>query len=165
MKTFRLLLFVSCLVIISSCVAILRPVSVQQNSTLDGYKYIYITPSSAITSTTGGVYGGSYGIYGSTQTKSISPCDIIAGIMIKKGFTQVTKIYPEFTPQTLIINYGESGRRYVGLGYTIEVTLQMLSAKTHEIVCTSTAEGIGSTEADDIRIAITRALEEIFPSK
>ena len=85
--------------------------------------------------------------------------------MIKKGFTQIPNISPELASQTLIINYGESGRRNVGLGYTIEVTLQILSAKTHEIVCISTAEGQGSTEADDIRIAITRALEEVFPSK
>ena len=165
MKPFRLLTILSCLVFMSSCAATLLPVSVQHNSTLDGYKYVYITPTSGITSTTGGVYGGSYGVYGSTQTKSIYPSDIIAGIMIKKGFTQIPNISPELASQTLIINYGESGRRNVGLGYTIEVTLQILSAKTHEIVCISTAEGQGSTEADDIRIAITRALEEVFPSK
>ena len=158
MKPFRLLTIFSCLVLMSSCAATLLPVSVQQNSTLDGYKYVYITPTSGITSTTGGVYG-------STQTKSIYPSDIIAGIMIKKGFTQIPNISPELASQTLIINYGESGRRNVGLGYTIEITLQILSAKTHEIVCISTAEGQGSTEADDIRIAITRALEEVFPSK
>ena len=166
MKPFRLLTILFCLVLMSSCAATLLPVSVQQNSTLDGYKYVYITPTSGITSTTGGVYGGSYGVYGSTQTQSIYPSDIIAGIMIKKGFTQIPNISPELASQTLIINYGESGRRNVGLlSYTIEVTLQILSAKTHEIVCISTAEGLGSTEVDDIRIAITRALEEVFPSK
>ena len=53
----------------------------------------------------------------------------------------------------------------VGLGYTIKITLQFLTAKTHEVVCTSTAEGQGSTETDDIRIAINRALDEVFPSK
>lgn len=77
MKPFRLLTILSSLVLISSCAATLLPVSVQQNSTLDGYKYVYITPTSGITSTTGGVYGGSYGVYGSTQTKSIYPSDII----------------------------------------------------------------------------------------
>ena len=50
------------------------------------------------------------------------------------------------------------------LGYTIEITLQFLSADTHEVVCTSTAEGMGETEADDIRIAIQKALTEVFPS-
>ncbi len=165
MKLFRTLYFAFCLVFLGSCTTTLLPVSVQQNSTLEGYKYVYITPSSGITSTTGGVYGGSSSVYGSTVTKSVYPSDIIAGFMIKKGFTIIPSISPDLAHQTLIINYGESGRRNVGMGYTIEVTLQILSAKTHEIVCISTAEGLGSTEADDIRIAILRALEEVFPTK
>ena len=168
MKLFRIIVIMFCLAFMCSCTAKLLPVTVKQNSTLEGYKYVYITPTSGITSTTGGVYGGQHGVYGSTQTKSIRPSDIIAGIMIKKGFTQIPNISPKLAPQTLIINYGESGRRNIGgglLGYTIEVTIQILSAKTHEIVCISTAEGQGSTEADDIRIAINRALEEIFPTK
>ena len=61
-------------------------------------------------------------------------------------------------------NYGETGRRNVFWGYTIEITLQILSADTLEVLCTTTAEGMGSTEADDIRIAITRAMEAIFPN-
>ena len=32
-------------------------------------------------------------------------------------------------------NYGESGRRNRGLGYTIEVTIQFSSAKTNEMIC------------------------------
>ena len=165
MKLFRIIVIMFCLAFMCSCTAKLLPVTVKQNSTLEGYKYVYITPTAGITSTTGRVYGGSHSVYGSTQTKSIYPSDIIAGIMIKKGFTQIPNISPELAPQTLIINYGESGRRNVFLGYTIEVTIQILSAKTHEIICISTAEGQGSTEADDIRIAINRALEEIFPTK
>ena len=51
---------------------------------------------------------------------------------------------------------------FSGGGYTIEITLQFLSAQSHEVVCTSTAEGMGETEADDIRIAINRALDELF---
>ena len=165
MKIIKILFAFCGAVLLNGCAATLLPVSVTKNLGLSEYKYVYITPTSGITSTTGGVYGGSYGVYGSTQTKSIYPSDIIAGIMIKKGFTQVPNIIPEIATQTLIINYGESGRRNVGLGYTIEVTLQFLSAKTHEIVCISTAEGQGATEADDIRIAINRALDEVFPSK
>lgn len=165
MKSLKVILVICCVVLLNACAATLLPVSVTKNSSLDKYRYVYITPTSGITSTTGGVYGGSYGVYGSTQTKSIYPSDIIAGIMIKKGFTQVPNITPEIADQTLIINYGESGRRNVGLGYTIEITLQFLTAKTHEVVCTSTAEGQGSTETDDIRIAINRALDEVFPSK
>ena len=64
--------------------------------------------------------------------------------------------------KTLIVNYGESGRRDVFWGYTIEVTIQFLSANTNEVVCVTTAEGIGDTEADDITKAITRALDAVF---
>lgn len=165
MKSLKILFAICCTILLNGCTATLLPVSVTKNSSMDEYKYVYITPTSGITSTTGGVYGGSYGVYGSTQTRSISPSDMIAGVMIKKGFTQVPNITPEIAAQTLIINYGESGRREVGLGYTIEITLQFLSAKTHEIICVSTAEGQGLSEADDIRIAIIRALDEVFPSK
>jgi hypothetical protein len=47
-------------------------------------------------------------------------------------------------------------------GYTIEVTIQFVSAKTNSLVCSCTAEGIGSTEADDIREAITRCLDKLI---
>ena len=69
---------------------------------------------------------------------------------------------PELAKETLIVNYGESGRRNRGLGYTIEVTIQFISAYTHEMFCSCTAEGQGSTEADDIRQAIKRALDGLF---
>lgn len=165
MKPFKTISCICCLVLMYSCIATLLPVTVKQNSTLEGYKYVYISPTSGITSTTGGIYGGTYGLYGAAETKSVSPGDIIAGYMIRKGFIQVPEIRPELATQTLIINYGESGRRNVAWGYTIEVTLQFLSAQTLEIICTSTAEGMGSTESDDIRIAINRALEETFAAK
>lgn len=164
MKSFKLLSVICSLLFFSSC-ASLQPAVVTRHTSLDGYRYVYITPTSGLTSSSGGVYGGTYGVYGSTQSKSVNPSDIIAGYMIRKGFVQVPEIKPELASQTLIVNYGESGRRNVfgGLGgYTIEITLQFLSAHNHEVVCISTAEGMGSTEADDIRIAINRALEEVF---
>lgn len=69
---------------------------------------------------------------------------------------------PQLLDETLIVSYGESGRRNVNLGYSIEVTIQFLSAKTNMPVCVCTAEGQGSTEADDIRIAINRALKPLL---
>lgn len=62
----------------------------------------------------------------------------------------------------MIVNFGESGRRNVNLGYSIEVTIQFLNAKTLNPIVVCTAEGQGSTEADDIRIAINRALGPLF---
>lgn len=75
---------------------------------------------------------------------------------------QVPEITPEIAEKTLIVNYGESGRRNLNLGYTIEVTIQFITAKEHKIICSTTAEGQGSTEADDIRQAITRAVDAAF---
>ena len=61
-------------------------------------------------------------------------------ILLKEGFLQIPELKPELTDNTLIVNYGESGRRKRGLGYTIEVTIQFLSAKTNTIVCSCTGE-------------------------
>ena len=63
----------------------------------------------------------------------------------------------------MLFRSGESGRRNRGLGYTIEVTIQFISAKTKQMICSCTAEGQGETEADDIRQAIRRALDGLFP--
>lgn len=75
------------------------------------------------------------------------------------------ELNPELADQTVVVNYGESGRRGLNLGYTIEITIQFVSYKTNELICTCTAEGQGSTEADDIRIAIERALESLFKTE
>lgn len=165
MKIIKILFAFCGAVLLNGCAATLLPVSVTKNSGLSEYKYVYITPTTGLTSGSGGVYGGNYGVYGSSVNKSVNPSDIIAGYMMRKGYVQVPEIKPELAFQTLIINYGETGRRSVFWGYTIEITLQFLSAQSHEVVCTSTAEGMGETEADDIRIAINRALDEVFPSK
>ena len=78
------------------------------------------------------------------------------------GFVILPEIRPERLKETIIVNYGETGRRSLNLGYTIEITLQFISAHDHKVLCTCTAEGQGSTEADDIREAITRALNGLF---
>ena len=152
-----------CLIVLSltGCASLLPP-TVTRHSTLDGYKYVYITQTTEKTSVTGGTYGGWYGIYGSTSTHSINPSDVISGHFLKRGYTRLPEIRPELADQTLIVNFGESGRRSAGLGYTIEVTIQLLSAKTNEVICVGVAEGQGETEADDVRIAIDRCMNEIF---
>ena len=136
-----------------------------EKTPIEMYKYAYISPTKELTSSTGGTYGGQYGIYGSSTTKSVNPSDVIAGILIKQGYIILPELKSELANETLIINYGESGRRNRGLGYTIEVTIQFSSAKTNEMICSCTAEGQGETEADDIRQAIRRALSSLFPEK
>lgn len=148
-------------IILTSC-ASLQPVNVTKNSSLDKYTYFYITPTETKTGSSGGVYGNSYGVYGSSISRSTNPADIISGYLIKKGLIRLPELKSDLADNTMIINYGETGRRPKGLGYTIEITLQIISAKTSEVICLVTGEGMGETEADDIRIAINRCLDEMY---
>ena len=65
-------------------------------------------------------------------------------------------------PNTMILSYGESDRHQMGLGYAIEVTIQFIDASTNELILTSSAAGIGNTEADDIRKATLNCLHNVF---
>lgn len=135
---------------------------IQQNEPLSSYKYFYITPTTKLTSSSSEVYGSKYGVYGGSTTKTLNPIDVISGTLLKQGMVRLPELEQNLLDQTLIVNYGESGRRNLNLGYSIEVTIQFLQARTYSVVCICTAEGQGSTEADDIRIAINRALEPLF---
>ena len=151
-------------VLFFSCTTLLLPASTVKNSSTENYKYIYITPTKNLTSSAGEVYGGAYGLYGATQSKSVNPADVISGLLTKKGFIRLPELKAELNDKTLIVNYGESGKRDTGLGgYTIEVTIQFVSGKLNELVSSCTAEGQGQTEADDIRQAINRCLVALFP--
>lgn len=140
----------------------LQPATSLKNASLDGFKYIYVTPANSVTSSTGFTINGEI----NSKTKTLNPADLITGILIKEGLIRLPEIKPELAEETLIINYGESGKRNTGFGgYTLEVTIQFISAKTNSLVCSCTAEGQGSTEADDIRLAITRCLNELTTMK
>lgn len=162
MTSLKRLIFAVCSVLMLGACAPLRTPVIVKHAPVEMFKYAYITPTKELTSSTGSTYGGQYGIYGSSTTKSVNPSDIIAGILIQRGFIIVPEIKPELAKETAIVNYGESGRRNRGLGYTIEVTIQFISADTNQMICSCTAEGQGSTEADDIRQAIKRALDGLF---
>ena len=136
--------------------------TIQQNEPINNYKYFFITPTTEVTSSYGGISGNNYGVFGSSMTQSFNPSDVISGILLKQGYARLPELNNELLEKTLIVNYGESGRRVVRRGYTTEITIQFLSAKTHSIVCVCTAEGYGLTEADDIKIAVNRALEQLF---
>ena len=165
MKTLKLLGFIIfCVSTFCSCGSLKEPIIVKHTS-LDGYKYAYISTTKEITSKVSIASANQYGAYGEAIEKTIIPSDVISGILIKKGFIILPELNPELADQTVVVNYGESGRRGLNLGYTIEVTIQFVSYKTNELICTCTAEGQGSTEADDIRIAIERALESLFKTE
>lgn len=148
---------------ISGCV-VLKPVEAKRLGDISAYQFVFISPTQTLSSDTGGGYIG-YGTSGGFSymaSKSINPADVISGILMKKGFVIIENITNP--TQTLIVKYGQSDKREVlgGLGgYTLEVSIQILDAKTQEPLFLCTAEGQGSTETDDIREAITRCLQEL----
>lgn len=161
MKTIHLICFITCSIsILTGCAPLKTPVIVK-NAPIEKYKYIYVSPTRELTSGT----GSGFGIYSASITQSVNPRDVISEILINEGFTLLPELKPELTNETLIVNYGEGKRRKRGLGSTLEITLQFLSAQSYEVLCTCTAEGQGSTEADDIRMAIRRALSGLFSNK
>lgn len=158
MNTVKKVFFVLCSIfMLGSCASLRKPVIVI-NAPIETFKYAYISPTSELTSSSGVT-----GVYGYSKTKSVNPSDVIAGKLIKEGFIILPELDSELSNKTLIVNYGESGRHDRGFGYSIEVTIQFISAETKQLICTCTAEGLGETEADDIRKAISKALDGLFP--
>jgi hypothetical protein len=160
-KHLFLLLIVSAMITVSPGCVSLKPVLTTKTESLSNYKYVLLTPTSTINSGSGITVGSQF-IYTSTST---NPIDVIYGFLSKEKFSRIPELRPEVLNETLIVNYGETGRRMIPwrLGaYTIEVTIQFLSASTYKSVGSCTAEGIGNTEADDIRSAINRCLRSLF---
>ena len=157
MQKVCILVFACITFLLTSC-ASMRPAVVNKVTSLDNYTYFYITPTQELTSSSGASISGQY----YSTSKTINPSDVIAGTLIKRGFLRLPELDQDKLDKTIVVNYGESGRRNVNLGYSIEITLQFVSALDHSLICVTTAEGQGSTETDDIRIAINRALEALF---
>lgn len=161
MKTINVIYVILLGLLFASCSSV-KPATISKNDDIKKYKYFYISPTNSLTSSSGTTINGQY----YSSTKSVNPSDIITGILTKEGFIKIPELNNELKDQTLIINYGESGRRGTGLGsYAIEVTIQFITANTHTSISSCTAEGRGETEADDIRKAIKSCLGAIFQNK
>ena len=167
MKTIRLLGILIFSVLVNSCSPQLRPLkpatAIKDNST-ENFKYVFISPTNSLSSGSGRISASRYGLSGSTTSKSVNPTDVITGILAKEGFIRLPELKTDLYSETLIVNYGESGRSPRGKGYTMEVTIQFVSAESNELISSCSAEGQGETEADDIRQAINRCLSVLFTS-
>ena len=147
------------LIFFISCSSRLLPTKVEMTTPLDGYRFAVIPSTGSKNSTLTSVYNG----YGASTSQSTNPRDIIAGVLLKKGYIILSEVDKNYIDKTIIVNYGESGKRKTGLGgYALEVTINLISAKTYQPLCSCISEGQGSTEADDIRIAITRCLASLL---
>ena len=163
MKFKRILTTVGLTILVASCVS-LEPATFTKNGEIRDYKYIHISQTTSLTSGSGESINGQY----YSTNKSVNPRDVISGILAKEGFILMQELKNELSSETLIATYGESGQRTVlgGLGgYTTEVTIQFISSGTNSLISSCTAEGIGDTEADDIRKAITRCLNSVLSNK
>ncbi len=138
--------------------------TVMRNASTDEFKYAYVIPTGGLTSGSGNMSV----LFGESVTRSVNPAGVIAGALMKRGYTVLHEARPDVAGQTMIVAYGESGRRKTGMGtYAIEVSIQFASAQTNEPLCSCVAEGrvveeFGSVEADGIRQAIDRCLAALF---
>lgn len=159
MKKLLLLAFISLL--LSGCGALLNAPVASLEGNLKDYNYVYVIPTSPVTSSSG-VFSSGYGVYGG-ETKTVSPSEIICGYLMKKGYTPLPSVDPELAEKTLIVSYGFSGRRQLDLfSYASVIIIQFRDAKTHKIVASCEAEGCGSDETEDILQAINSGLNSIF---
>ena len=145
----------------SGCIA-LEPTTVTRHSSLEGYQYVYITPTSEKTSVSGAVVGGTYGVYGATESKSVNPSDLISGHFLKRGYIRIPEINPDYIDRTIIVNYGETKSLSDGFYYYEGVIIQIISAKTNELICVCSAEESGSNESQALSAAINECMKEIF---
>lgn len=163
MKKFCLFLFLALAFV--GCSVTQNTSSAGATNPFRGYRYFHVVATEKISSSEGSVYGGQYGTYGSSVTKTVNPADVITGYMMKKGFISLPDLSGRHPGKTLYISYGESGRKFKGIGYSIEITIQFLDADSHELVLVESAEGMGDTEADDIRKAILKCMKKVFNEK
>lgn len=144
--------------VIGGC-AVLQEPQVKRFHDMNGYKYAIIPQTASHTSGSGGIsYDMGFGMVASgAVSKSVNPGEVIAGILMKKGYIVVDKSDRD---GAFIVKYGQGDSRM--LGEILEITIQMLDSKTHEPLFICTAEGkMGDTETDNIRKAIARCLRDL----
>lgn len=159
----RLLFIVVTACILTGC-GVLHVPTADVKGNVYKYNYVYVIPTSGVTSSSG-VYGNQYGVYGGS-TKTVNPSEVISGYLMKKGYTILPSVDPNLAENTMIVSYGYTGRRQLSLfSYASCVMIQFRDAKTHELVATCEGEGCGEDETADILQAIYSALGVIFTPK
>lgn len=153
--------------------AILKPVESKKFGDISAYKYAVIGQTQSPNSSAGSGYIG-YGTGGgfmASVSKSVNPSDVIAGILMKKGFIVLDSVSDDVAKKakTLLVRYGQGDSRSVlATDIVLDVTIQILDASSHDLLFTCSAEGafgelraVKVTEADALREAITRCLKDL----
>lgn len=161
MKQFLFVMATAC--ILTGC-SVLNVPTADVKGNVYKYNYVYVIPTSGVTSSSG-VYGNQYGVYGGS-TKTVNPSEVISGYLMKKGYTTLPNVDPNWAENTMIVSYGYTGRRQLSLfSYASCVMIQFRDAKTHELIASCEGEGCGEDETADILQAIYSALGVIFTPK
>lgn len=136
----------------------LAPPKVEILGDLHPYRFAYIIPAGSVISSSGaGAVIGNVVV--SSGTKTANPSEIIAGYLIKQGYTILPEIVPELAEETMIFAYGRTGTRPIGIfAYASKIIIQITNGKSHELLATIEAEGCGENETDDISQALYDAL-------
>ena len=159
----KLLLFFAALAL-TACGA-LKPTTCSVQPTFYKYRYVYIMPTGSVT--------GSTGVYTSYiddrvrggVTRTTNPSDMMSGVLMQKGFTVLPQLDQNKLAETLVLSYGETGHRDVGFLWLWDATsiiIQFRDAQTNDLIASVETEATGSTEADNVRYAIQKALDAIF---
>jgi hypothetical protein len=159
----KLLLFFAAIAM-TACGA-LKPTTCSVQPTFYKYRYVYIMPTGSVIGSTAvstsyvdnRVHGG--------VTRTTNPSDMMSGVLMQKGFTILPQLDQNKLAETLVLSYGETGHRDVGflwLSTSTGIIIQFRDAQTNELIASAEAEDYGSTEADNVRYAIQRALDAIF---
>lgn len=159
----KILIFIATLAL-TACGA-LKPTTCSVHPNFYKYRYVYIMPTGSVTASTGvhSSYDRSYVSGG--VTKTTNPADLMSGYLMQKGFTILPQLDQTKLSETLVLSYGETGKRSVGFLWLSDATsiiIQFRDAQTNELIASAEAEDYGSTEADNIRYALTSALDAIF---
>lgn len=160
----RIFIILTSVLLLVGCKTLLKAPTTDIKGNIYRYNYVYVIPTSGVTSSSD-VYGNQYGVYGG-GTKTVNPSEVISGYLMKKGYTTLPNVDPNIADNTMIVSYGYTGRRQLSLfAYASCVMIQFRDAKTHELVATCEGEGCGEDETDDILQAIYSALGAIFTPK
>lgn len=108
----RLLFIVATACILTGC-GVLNVPTADVKGNVYKYNYVYVIPTSGVTSSSG-VYGNQYGVYGGS-TKTVNPSEVISGYLMKKGYTTLPSVDPNLAENTMIVSYGYTGRRQLSL--------------------------------------------------
>lgn len=144
----------------------LQPVQVSVQPNFYKYRYVYVMPTGSVTASSG-VYSTSSGYVSGGVTRSVNPTDIITGYLMRKGMNILPALDQNKLSETMVVSYGEAGRRNMGflfLDVATGIVIQFRDAATNDLVASAQAEDSGYTEADNVRYAIERALDAIFSS-